>query len=188
MRFESFVRVAVAACAVASASPAAAADVALSDPLCPRAVPQIAAFNEAASSKDVVKITSAVRGVADAYVVCVSEAQVKKGVAVEPTVNYDKTRAAQYLVVLGRALAASGNTADAVTALKNARQFADDVVGWQPASQTWHASNVAGNSASRNVDANGSRYKDAAKEIRTAADDELAKLGAPAPSAPPKPN
>jgi hypothetical protein len=204
MRLQRFVCLAVAASALAATRPAIA-ETAVADPICPRAVPKLVAFNEAAASKDVAKITAAARSAADAYTLCASEAQVTKGVAVEPTVNYDKTRAAQYLVVLGRALAASGNAAEAGTALKSARTLADDVFGWQPDAQTWHASQTSGgvpggkpaddpglvgggNSAARNTDRNGSRYKEAARQIRTAADEELAKLAPASASMPTKPN
>ena len=202
MRIQHFVWAAVGACALAVPHAATAADVAPTDMVCPRAVPKIVALNDAATSKDVAKIAAAARGVADAYQVCTSDAQVAKGVAVEPTVNYDKTRTAQYLVVVGRALAASGKPAEAVTALKNARHLADEVATWQPESQTWHASQTSGgpgaasddpgpsgggNSAARNTDRNGSRYKEAAVQIRAAADGELATLQ-PAQSMPIKPN
>ncbi|HEV3088201.1 MAG TPA: hypothetical protein VGX96_13345 [Candidatus Elarobacter sp.] len=200
MRPQSLLCVAVALGALAAARPATA-DTPPADTICPRAVPKVVAFNEAATSKDVAKITAAARSAAEAYQLCASDAQVAKGVAVEPTVNYDKTRAAQFMVVEGRALAATGNATDAVAVLKNARHLADDVFGWQPESQTWHASSTGGgpsnsddagpssggNSAARNADRNGSRYREAAKAIRSAADDELAKLGAPA-AAPAKPN
>lgn len=203
MRLQIFVCVAVAASAIAASFPAAA-DTTPTDPICPRAVPKLVAFNDAAASKDIAKISAASRAAADAYVLCASEAQVTKGVAMEPTVNYDKTRAAQYLVVAGRALAATGNATEAGAVLKTARHYADDVFGWQPDAQTWHASQTTGgaaagmsggsddpsgassggNSAGRNTDRNGSRYKDAARQIRAAADEELAKLGVPAPTKP----
>jgi hypothetical protein len=110
-------------------------------------------------------------------------------------VNYDKSRAAQFLVVEGRALAAAGKTADAVAALTTARRLADDVATWQPEAQTWHASSTTGgpvagddpgpqsggNTAAHSTDHGGSRYKTAAVEIRTAADDALAKLAPPKP-------
>jgi hypothetical protein len=201
MRLQNVLSLAVALVVLAQAHPAAA-QVGPADALCPRAVPKLAAFNEAKASNDMAKIAAAVRAIADAYELCASEAQVTKGVAVEPTVNYDKTRAAQYLVVEGRALAAGGNTADAIAALKKARHLADDVAIWQPESQAWHASPTGGgpapgagsaalgapsqasagggNEAHRNTDLGGSRYKDAATEIRAAADAELKKLEPPA--------
>jgi hypothetical protein len=209
MRIQSFVWVAVAACALASPCAATAADLAPADPICPRAVPKIVTFNDAAASKDVAKIAVAARSIADTYEVCASDAQVAKGVAVEPTVNYDKTRAAQYLVVLGRALAATGKTPEAVTAFKTARRYADEVATWQPDAQMWHASatsggagpnpgrgrpddatgpQTGGNTAARNTDRNGSRYREAAVQIRAAADGELATLEPPQPATPIKPN
>jgi hypothetical protein len=196
MRLQSLLCVAVALGVVATAVPAGAEN-APADLMCPRAVPKLVAFNDAAAAKDVAKISAAARATAEAYELCASDAQVAKGVAVEPTVNYDKTRAAQFLVVEGRALAAGGNTVDAVAALKNARHLAEEVFVWQPESQSWHASattggvgpiggepaaappNAAGgNEARRNTDRGGSRYKEAAGQIRDAADAELKKLQA----------
>lgn len=207
MRFQRLVCGVVAASMVAAAAPALAG-TASADTICPRAVPKLVAFNDAAASKDIAKIAAAARGAADAYSLCASDASVAKGVAVEPAVNYDKTRAAQYLVVLGRALAANGNATEATTALKNARQYADEVFGWQPDAQKWHASQTTGgtghgdlppdaaggNMAVRNSDRDGSRSKETARQIRAAADEALEALiprrqstiPSPAPEASPK--
>jgi len=158
-----------------------------SDAICPRAVPKVVAFGEAGQSNDPAKIAAAAKDAAAAYRQCASDAQSTVNVAVEPTVNYDKTRAAQFLVVAGRAETVLKDAKSATADLADARKLATDVAEWQPQSQTFHmSSGLAGNSSDRNSDRNGSRYKDAAKEIVTAADQALANLGvSPAPAASP---
>lgn len=181
--------------AAAVAAPAPPADT-----ICPRAVPKIVAFTDAVATNDAMKIAAAARSAADTYQLCAADAQSSINVAIEPTVNYDKTREAQYLVVAGKALLAAGNEPDGVSTLKNARKLADDVAGWQPSSiafnSTNHAGHATGDSAGpadasttqRNADRNGSRYKAAAIEIRDAADAALVRPQAAQPAASPKPN
>jgi hypothetical protein len=187
-------------CALA-ASAAVAAPAPPSETICPRAVPKIVGFTEAVATNDAAKIAAAARAAADTYQLCAADAQSSVNVAIEPTVNYDKTREAQYLVVAGKALLAAGNDSDGVSTLKTARKLADDVAGWQPSSIAFNSTNHAGHSSSgdaagvadasttqRNADRNGSRYKAAAIEIRDAADAALARPQATQPAASPKPN
>lgn len=189
---------ALAATSVVALTPATAA-AAFSDGLCPRAVPKVVALDDAAPTSDFTKISAAARDAAVAYQICTSEAQTTKGTAVEPTVNYDKTREAQFLVVEARALVAAGNPADALAPLKEARRLADDVATWQPGAQTWRASQNTGapggnnadntglrggNTAYHSSDRDGSRYKEAATEIRSSADELLTRVQARAPASP----
>jgi hypothetical protein len=187
-RLTAFAFAAVCA-AIAATAPASAAPP-FSDTNCPRAVQNVVAFNDAAAANDAPKIRAAAHGAADAYRACASVAQATTNIAVEPIVNYDKTRAAQFLIVAGRLDAASGDAKAATAALTEARAMAKDVVEWQPQSLSYTMSNGgAGNSSSRNSDRNGSRYKTAALEIVASADVELAKLGqaSPQPAASTKP-
>ena len=171
------VGIAIALIASSAAAPAKAAD-APADLVCPRAVPKLAAYRDAVATSNLAKILPAVRSVADAYLTCLSEAKTRT--YEEPYMNYDRTRAAQFLVVEGRALAATGDTHSAVAALNDAHDLAEQVVIWQPMSQTYiQSSNVhVGNHAGRSSDLDGSRYRDAAKAVLAAADDELVKLDA----------
>ena len=198
MRLSSLLIIAVAAASVVSGRPAAAAPP-FADPLCPRAVPKVLDFNAAGASNDAGKIAATARAAADAYQLCAADAQVTKGVAIEPTVNYSKTREAQFLVVEGRALLTLGNNADALAPLKNARRLADEVATWQPEPQLWVASQTTGgtamaggnsptqnggNTAMHNSDKDNSRYKTAALEIRATADEALGRFQAVAPASP----
>jgi hypothetical protein len=187
--------VAVVLCALAG-SAAGAAPAPPGDAICPRAVPKIAAFAEAVATNDTAKIVVAARAAADAYQLCAADAQSTSNVAIEPTVNYDKTREAQYLVLVGRSLLASGNP-DGITALKTARKLADDVADWQPSSIAFNETNHAthqmgavadGSTTQRNSDRNGSRYRSVAVEIRNAADEALARTQATQPQPSTKPN
>jgi hypothetical protein len=178
----------LASIGLAAAHPASAAPP-FSDTLCPRAVPKVVAFNEAATSNDAAKIRDAAHGAGDAYRGCAIDRQASDSTAIEPSVNYNKTRAAQFLVVAGRLDAAAGDAKAAAATLHDARALAADVVDWQPQSLSYSASNgSAGNSSSRNSDRNGSRFKSNAQEILTAADQELAKLAGSAPAAQPAPS
>jgi hypothetical protein len=165
-----------------------------SDDVCPRAVPKLVAFKDASASNDLTKIAAAAGAAAEAYKLCEGDAVVR--LTEEPAVNYDRTRAAQYLVVEGRALAATGDKARAIDAFRDARLLAEKVVLWSPMSQTYVQSNHApvGDTevqrAGRNTDTRPSRYHDAAIEIRSAADTELEKLGSrrqATPESSPKP-
>lgn len=173
-----------AGCTLFASPPAFAAD-APSDVACPRAVPKLIAFNEASASSDAAKIAAAARDAADAYRTCASNSSVN--VPVEPTVNYDKTRAAQFLVVLGRAQVASGNTVDGAKSLKDARGLASEVAEWVPSAQSYSRTMAGETSSARNTDRNPSRYKSTAIEIRDAATQELAKLAAPTAGTSPVP-
>lgn len=201
MTFRTAFIVTISVAVVAAANGAAtAAPSGPSDTICPRAVPKIVAFTDAVATNDAAKIAAAARAAADTYQLCAADAQSSVNVAVEPTVNYDKTREAQYLVVAGKALLASGNDTDGVSTLKTARKLADDVAGWQPSSIAFNSTNHAGHATGdsggpadasttqRNADRNGSRYKAAAIEIRDAADAALIRPQAAQPAASPKPN
>jgi hypothetical protein len=186
---------AAAAIGLAAAPRFATAAPSFSDAFCPRAVPKVVAFGELSAKDDAAKIAAAAKSAADAYRLCASDAQSTLNVAVEPTVNYDKTRAAQFLVVAGRAEVAAGQNQAAIADLREARKIAVDVVEWQPQSQSYRmSSKAAGNSSARNNDRNGSEYKPSAVDIVAAADAALAPLLAPAgasaapqPAASPKP-
>jgi hypothetical protein len=174
-----------AAFAASVAPPFALAADAPKDALCPRAVPKLVAFTDAGASNDVAKIAAAAQAAADAYQACATDSSVSA--PIEPAVNYDKVRRAQFLVVVGRADAAAGKTAEAMAALRDARSTADDVAQWQPSSMSYSTSNrTSGTSSDRNGDRNGSRYRESAVQIRAAADQALESLkaGPPAGSSP----
>jgi hypothetical protein len=168
---------ALAACLAGAPHVVRAAD-APADTFCPRAVPKLAAFNQVAadSGKDLAKVIVTARETANEYQLCIGEATTR--VFDEPRINYDRVRASQFLVVEGRALAATGDTKGALQALKDARALADFVAKWEPSAQDYSQSNSgSGYSSSRGpADHTGSRYREAATQIVTAADTELAKL------------
>jgi hypothetical protein len=134
-----------AVAAVALAVPAIAGPVAAADPMCPRAVPKLVAFNGAGASSDLGKIAQAAREVAEIYETCAADAQSHTGgfLSAEPFLNYEKTREAQFLVVEGRALIANGNLAGGMQAMRDARRVADYVANWQPESIGWETTNRA---------------------------------------------
>lgn len=148
-----------------------------SDILCPRAVPKVIDFKAASTSNSVRKILDASTAAAEAYKTCEAEAVVRTWE--EPYVNYDRTRAAEFLVVEGRALAALGEREHALQVLRDAGALASKVIEWQPLSQVYSQSSKVsvGNAAARNTDRKPSRYRDAALEVRAAAEQALVALG-----------
>jgi hypothetical protein len=146
-----------------------AAPLPLSDPMCPRAVPQLVAFNDAGRSNDLGRIAQAAHAAAEVYQACAADAQSRTGrfLSAEPFLNYEKTRAAQFLVVEGRALIASGNLSAGIDVMKEARRLADYVANWQPESVAWDVTNRAGFTNDAPVVFHGS----AANRISTATDD-----------------
>jgi hypothetical protein len=178
MRSYSFgLALAFVACLAGAPHAVHAAD-APSDTFCPRAVPKLAAFDALArdGGKDLAKVATVAGETAHEYQLCIGEATTR--VVDEPRINYDRVRAAQFLVVQGRALAATGDSKGALQAFKDARSLADFVAKWEPSSQGFSQSNSgSGYSSSRGpADHNGSRYREAATQIVTAADSELATL------------
>lgn len=162
---------------------AAAAAPAHKDAWCPAAGGALDTLDSVTASNDPTKIGSAAHSIVDTYLGCAAEAQVAKNV--EPAMNYDKTRAAQFQVVVARTLAAQGKTSDAIAAYREARKLAMDVAEWTPSSMSYTASNgLGGTSMSRNTSRGTSQYHDPAIQIRDAVDAELAKLGAGQGSAP----
>lgn len=169
----------VAAC-LASAPHVVVAAEPPADTFCPRAVPKLIAYNQvvADGGKDLAKVATVAREAADEYQLCIEEATTR--VVDEPRINYDRVRASQFRVVEGRALAATGDAKGALQALKDGRALADYVAKWEASSQSVsQANNGSGYSSSRGpADRTGSRYREAATQIVTAADAELAKLNA----------
>ena len=187
-RYHSFAVLAMAVAVLAPSAPARAAD-APRDTLCPRAVPKLVAFNEAGATGDPAKIALAAYAAAEVYQLCATDAQLVT--SIEPAVNYDKTRRAQFLVVAGRADAVAGKPAEAAAALRGARALAAEVADWLPSSTSYTTSNrTSGTSSDRNGDRKGSRYRDVAHQIQAAAEAELAKLGptSASPAASPSPD
>ncbi len=167
---------ALVACLAGAPYAVRAAD-APADTFCPRAVPSLVAFNQLAAEggKDPAKVASVAGEAAHQYQLCIGEATTN--VVDEPRINYDRVRAAQFLVVEGRALAATGDAKGALQALKDARTLADFVAKWEPSAQDYSQASNGGYSASRSTpDHTGSRYRESATQIVAAADTELAKL------------
>ena len=159
------------------------------DTICPRVVPKMIALNDAGLTNDATKVLPAVQAVVTAYKECQADHLANK--PIEPSVNYDRTRQAQFLIVVGRTYNALGQTDDAIRAYRESRATADDVANWTPSAGQYSRSVAGATSANRNTDRQPSRYRDTAIEIRKAAEDALAALHAanvaPSPAASPAP-
>jgi|SRR5471030_1904244 len=150
-----------------------------SDAICPSAVSPVKVLAAANSTNDPVKVSDAARNVVRAYNDCASTARTNG--AVEPAMNYDEVRAAQYGVLLGRALYLQQNYDGAHAAFVDARRLSGEVTEWTPPSMEY--TNNEWLATSKNKGNIHSQWRDTAVEISKAADAELAKLvpASPAP-------
>lgn len=159
----------LAACAV----PASAA---FSDQLCPEATQYVVAITSLPRNETAQKVYDAAHATTTAYDVCAKRHLADANI--EPGVHYAYTRQASYDVVEARALLALNRPADAKAVLENAKRLAQDVFDWRRSINQNGA--VIASSGSDNRP---SVYHNAAKEIVDSANEMLAKLAAPAPSA-----
>jgi hypothetical protein len=159
---------------------AARADAAFSDKLCPEATQYFVALGQVPPS-DAQRVYDAAHATTTAYDNCA-----KRHLAdgdVEPGVHYAWTREAGIAVLEARALVALNRQSDAKAVALNAKRLAQDVFDWRK-SIDQSGSSISSSGADRRP----SMYRDAAKDVITAADELLTKLGAaPAASAAPAP-
>jgi hypothetical protein len=163
----------VFAALVCAMSTAARAD-GPSDTLCPSAVQHLKALAAVNSTNDPVKIGDQARNVVRAYNDCISSARTDG--QVEPAMHYDEFRAAQYGVLLGRALYLQQDYDGAHAAFVDARRLSGEVVDWVPPSLGYNMDNKLGSATSRNSGQTKSQWHDDALTVSKAADAELAKL------------
>jgi hypothetical protein len=164
------------------AAPASAAPKG-ADLLCPGATPTLIALSELPDINDYAKFAQATQKVVDAYKYCITVASGDG--AIEPTVHYDETRAAQFEVLLGRTLANLGKFEEAHAAFAEARRLAKIVSDWTSPSMGYATDNKNGTTPIQNTQRSYSQFRESATAITKAADDELAKLAIPVPVATP---
>jgi hypothetical protein len=158
------------------------------DAYCPEAAAKVEAFSALATANDPAKIAAAAADAAEVYRGCALSATSVGNI--EPAVNYDQTRVAQFEFAQARALLLLNKPTEAVRLFRDARMLADRVAAWTPSGMVYINSNRPGVSDSAlNRDRKPSSYQKNALAIRDAADAQLAQLGAsPEPSAQPAPS
>jgi hypothetical protein len=144
-----------------------------SDTICPGAVQHLKALG-AVDSHDAAKVSDVARNVVRAYNDCISSARTDG--QVEPAMHYDEVRAAQYGILLGRALYLQQDYDGAHAAFVDARRLSGEVVEWTPPSMGYNMDNKLGSATSRNTGNTKSQWHDDAVTMSKAADAELAKL------------
>ncbi|HEY6236072.1 MAG TPA: hypothetical protein VIW69_13300 [Candidatus Elarobacter sp.] len=151
--------------------PAARADAAFSDQLCPEATKSVVALGTMSQTDPPQRQYDALHAATAAYDTC---AQRKLGDAkTEPDLHYAYTREASFGIVEARALLALNRPSDAKRVLENSKRLAQDVFDWRR-SVSQNGSVIA----SSGTDNRPSIYHDAAADIVAAANDMLAKLAA----------
>jgi hypothetical protein len=165
---------ALAALAVLSvgATPAGAATI--TDQLCPEATQYVNTLADLGQNETPQKVYDASHAVTSAYETC-QKRHLSNG-NVEPGVHYAYTRQASYGVVEARALLALNRPGDAKSVLETSKRLASEVVDWRR--------NMSFGGDSK--DSRPSIYRNAAKDVVSAANELLAKLNAPStpPAAP----
>jgi hypothetical protein len=150
-----------------------------SDAICPAAIQQIKALAVANSTNDPVKIGDLAGKLVRTYDDCITTARTAG--QVEPYMHYAQVRAAQYGLLLGRALFLQKDWDGAHAAFVEAHRLATEVVDWTPPAMGYTMGNqpttVVKNKASEK-----SSFHDLAYEVARATDVELAKLVPASPS------
>jgi hypothetical protein len=149
------------------------------DGICPSATSRLGALEDADRTHQPKEIEKAARAVVDAYFACYNGQ--KFNGRLNPSLqqewmNYDETRMAQYLVLVGRAQLLQGKTSECGVTWHEARNHALDVIEWIPFGQTIRGPVRGPGSAERTTDRRRSRWYDIALAARDAADDELGRL------------
>lgn len=160
-------------------APAAPANAAVSDKLCPEATKLVAGLGEL-KDPDSQQVYEAARKITAAYEDCAKTHLAN--MSVEPGVHYANTRQAGYDIVAARALVALHRASEAKALVLHGRHLAQDVFDWRGTSTVYDSS-----STTSRMDSRPSVYRAAAKEIMGTADALLAQLAAPAATTAPPP-
>src|SRR5471032_1217804 len=184
---ERFASIIVAGLLCVCTQPAFAQAKAVSDPICPSAVPAIKAIAAISDPTNAVKVGEAADNAVRAYKDCAAGALAAG--AIEPNAHYDETRASSYEVIYGRALLGQGKYDEAHAAFEDAAKLSGLVADWVAPAYGYTNSNKNADAAAtinggssnaqgteHNSGQNKSQFRDAATEIRKAAQAELAKL------------
>ncbi|HEX3466482.1 MAG TPA: hypothetical protein VHT05_00105 [Candidatus Elarobacter sp.] len=151
-----------------TAAAAAGASAAPSDTLCPETVSRVLVLTKMKASDPPASVYDASKAAIDQFQICLDR-QLNDG-NVEPGVHYAQLRESQFGVLAARALIALGRTDDARTELERDRKLAANVADWQFANS---GSNIGANQGTYG---RYSDFHDAAKQVVTAVDAELARL------------
>jgi hypothetical protein len=178
--------------AVGLAPPALAQNKGMSDPNCPTAIPALKAIAAIPNPNDAEKVSAAALVAVRAYQDCAST-MLAAG-KIEPEAHYAQTRVAQYQVLYGRALMKLGKFDEAHDVFWEASKLSSLVADWTAPGYGYTNSNknpekaaaisgepVNAQHTEHNPGVNRSQWRDAATEVRRAADMELVKF-VPVPS------
>ena len=111
------------------AFPAARADAAFTDIVCPEATQYVVAMGALKQSDPPQRVYDAANAAATAYELCAKRQLADANV--EPGVHYAYTREAGLAIVAARALVALNRQSDAKAMVLNAKRLAQDVVDWR---------------------------------------------------------
>lgn len=165
--------------------PAARADAAFTDIVCPEATQYVIAMGRLKQTDPPQRVYDAANAAASAYAECAKRQLADANL--EPGVHYAYTREAGLSIVAARALIALNRQSDAKAMVLNAKRLAQDVAEWRRSIQQ-HGAIISSSGSNTQPSA----YRDAARDVVAAADQLLATLAgvqasSPAPAASPLP-
>ena len=149
----------------------ALAQVGFSDQVCPEATQYVLNAGKLRKDDPPQRVYDAAIAAANAYEQC---SKVKLSYAFREAQHYADTRGAGFAVVAARALIAMDRLADARSILLKWRPLVQQVVDWKSETMAAQSAHAAGEAVTRAGDNRTSAYRNAAKEIVDAVDDELA--------------
>jgi uncharacterized membrane protein YhiD involved in acid resistance len=172
---------------------ARAAEDVFSDTTCPSATVPVRSFNALRKdqSTTVDSMIVALRKIMDVYDVCAAERLTDSAEALESAglgvghgvegSHYAQVREAQFAVVLGRLYRVLEDFGDARSALERAKKLLEPTIEFKESTQTARRSNNVhiGSSSAHRASSDFSNYREAALQIRDAAQAELARLPKP---------
>lgn len=180
----------------ATTASAFAVQPAFSDTICPEGTQYVLAVGKVRTDDPPQRIYDAAHAASEAYARCSSQ---KLAYGFREAQHYADVRSAQFAVVAARALVAMGRLDEARSMLTYHRARAQQVAEWITEPTAQNSAHANGSAVATAGDNRASMYRESAKEIVLAADEqlaEIARLGAdvsrrqgvrPAPSPSPQP-
>jgi len=145
-----------------------------SDTICPEGTQYVLAVGKVRTDDPPQRIYDVAHAASEAYARCSSQ---KLAYGFREAQHYADVRSAQFAVVAARALVAMGRLDEARSMLTFHRARAQQVVEWVTEPTAFNSAHASGTGVATAGDNRASMYRESAKEIVQAADEQLAEIG-----------
>jgi hypothetical protein len=159
--------------AAAATGSAFAVQPGFSDTICPEGTQYVLAVGKVRTDEPPQRIYDVAHAASEAYARCSSQ---KLAYGFREAQHYADVRSAQFAVVAARALVALGRIDEARSMLQYHRARAQQVAEWITEPTAFNSAHASGSAVATASDNRASMYRDSAKEIVQAADEELAEI------------